>query len=120
MSLQRLNNVLCGFEEMTMSWDDDFRRATGEDCKKFEEDLNALLNESVSSDTPEAHLVVLRKLQKLFEDNERVAWQHGVDTSASYHDNPAQRILDMAENGGINTYTALNYHNWLPSSWERC
>lgn len=103
-----------------MSWDNDYRRATGEACRKFEEDLNALLGDSTTATTPEEHLIVLRKLQKLFEDNDKAAWQLGVDTSASYRDNPAQQILDKAESGGINTYTAVNYQNWLPSSWEQC
>ncbi len=86
----------------------------------FEEDLNALLSESGTAITPEEHLVVLRKLQKLFEDNHREAYELGVETSASYRDNEAHQILERAEAGGINTYTAVNYHNWLPSSWDRC
>jgi len=102
------------------NWYDDRRIASNEAIGKFEEDLNALLAESASAKTPEEHLVVLRKLQKLFEDNHSAAWQLGVDTSASYRDNQAQMIIDKAENGGINTDTAINYWNWLPSSWDQC
>jgi len=86
----------------------------------FEEDLNALLDESTAATSPEEHLVVLRKMQKLFEDNHRVAWELGVETSASYRDNQAHMILEKAEAGGINTYTALEYWKWLPSSWDQC
>jgi hypothetical protein len=97
---------------------DETRRADSEACKKFEEDLNNLLVEAAT--TPEEHLAALRKLQKLFEDNERAAWQVGVDTSASYRrDNQAQQIFDKAEEAGISPF-AVNYYNWLPSSWDQC
>jgi len=86
----------------------------------FEEELNKLVAESGSATTPEEHLAILRKLQKLFEDNRKHAYDHGVETSASYYDNPAYCIMENAENGGINVYTATNYYEWLPSSWDRC